>query len=830
MAWSLTYDRYDPASEGTHEALTALGNGYFVTRGASADSAADDIHYPGTYLAGGYDRLATEIAGRPVENEDLVNIPNWLPFTFRIEGGDWLTLDGCDIMGYRQELDLQAGLLERAYRLRDGEGRTTRLVERRFVSMSDQHLAGQQFQITAEDWSGTIEIRSMVDGGVVNANVERYKKLASEHLRTLGVQARESSLALVHSRFASNPLELAVATRTRFFAQEAAMKTDAEAFEEAHRAGHIYRLKLTKGEPVTAEKIAAIYTSRDFASYAPVEAAVAALKTAPGFDDLLERHRTAWAHLWQRCDIRIENTSDSPQLKLRVHIFHLLQSVSVHSQDSDIGVPARGWHGEAYRGHIFWDELFIFPFLTMRQPMLTRGLLKYRYRRLDAARAAAQAGGYRGAMYPWQSGSSGREETQTLHLNPQSGNWLPDNSHRQRHINIAVAYNVWSYYQATKDTEFLLDYGAEMILEIARFWASIASLDSSCDRYDIKGVMGPDEYHEAYPGADPEEGGGLDNNAYTNVMAAWVLDRARDVLDILPAARRSELCETLGLADWEIVLFDDVARRLKVPFIEGEDGIIAQFEGYGDLEEFDWQGYREKYGDIQRLDRILEAEGKSPNDYKLSKQADVLMLFYLLSTEELQLLFEQLGYPFKPGMIPRNIDYYIARTSHGSTLSWVVHAWVLTRSDRTRSWHLFQGALDSDVNDIQGGTTKEGIHLGAMAGTVDLVQRCYTGAELRADVLHFNPILPEDLHALHATVRFRRQRLAVCVTHECLRIESLSSAADPVTIAYRGHVRQVRPGEVYEFRLLQPAERRRCKPGGGAGEDAAETKAAEAGR
>ena len=164
------------------------------------------------------------------------------------------------------------------------------------------------------------------------------------------------------------------------------------------------------------------------------------------------------------------------ELKLRVHIFHCLQTASPHSIDLDVGIPARGWHGEAYRGHIFWDELFIFPFLSLRLPTLTRALLSYRYRRLPEAKRAAREEGFEGAMFPWQSGSNGREETQKLHLNPESGRWNPDNTHRQRHINAAIAFNIWQYYEATDDYEFLTAFGAEMFLEIARFWASIRDL------------------------------------------------------------------------------------------------------------------------------------------------------------------------------------------------------------------------------------------------------------------------------------------------------------------------------------------------------------------
>jgi alpha,alpha-trehalase len=452
-----------------------------------------------------------------------------------------------------------------------------------------------------------------------------------------------------------------------------------------------------------------------------------------------------------------------------------------------------------------WDELFIFPFLNLRIPILTRSLLRYRYRRLAEARRMAEEAGHRGAMYPWQSGSNGREESQKIHLNPMSGSWIADNSYRQRHINAAIAYNVWQYYQVTEDREFLYYYGAELLIETARFWASLATHDPVSDRYDIKGVMGPDEFHTAYPEADPRTAGGLDNNAYTNVMVSWALTRTLDAFELLPATRCRRLREALGVSEEETREWDDISRKLRVPF--HGDGIISQFEGYSDLEEFDWEGYAREYGDIQRLDRILEKEGDSPNRYKASKQADVLMLFYLFSADEMALIFDRLGYPFDPRAIPKNVDYYMSRTSHGSTLSWDVHAWVLARGDRARSWELFCRALNSDFQDIQGGTTPEGIHLGAMAGTVDVIQRCFTGIETRANVLHFDPALPDGLNGLRTTVRYRGHILDVEVDHERLKIGDRPATVSPITVAYRGRVRDVAPGDTYEFRLIKPSER-----------------------
>jgi alpha,alpha-trehalase len=806
--WTLVYDGYDPAREGLRETLCTLGNGYLCTRAAAPDAQAGNGHYPGSYLAGGYNRLVTEIKGREVENEDLVNIPNWLPLVLRIEGGPWLRPADLTWLDYRQELRLQDGLLVRDLRWRDGNGRVTRWRERRIVSMHQPHLAALSVEITPENWSGRLAIRSALDGSVVNGGVQRYRELSARHLETLSAEQVGEDLILLRSRMVQSRREIVQVARTRLFHDGGRAEARAEIKCPHDQIAHDLEVTATAGTTLRVEKVVALFTSKDHAISEPGLEAIKHARRAGGFELLLGSHRRAWQALWRQCDIRLNSGQDEAQLKLRLHIFHLLQTVSPHSIELDVGVPPRGWHGEAYRGHIMWDELFIFPFLSVRVPAIARAMLRYRYRRLPEARALAREAGLEGAMFPWQSGSDGREESQKLHLNPLSGRWIPDNSNRQRHVGAAIAYNVWEYYQITGDRQFIYNYGAELIFEIARFWSGIATWNEARGRYDIEGVMGPDEFHTAYPQADPSTDGGLKNNAYTNLMATWVLMRALDVLELLPGDRREQMLDRLQITPAEIDRWDEVSRRLFVPF---QDGVISQFEGYEELEELDWAHYRDSYGSIERLDRLLESENRSPNSFKASKQADLLMLFYLFSTEELTILMERLGYRFEPSFIAANIDYYMQRTSHGSTLSWVVHAWVLSRSDRAHSWRLALNALDSDFRDIQGGTTAEGIHLGAMAGTVDLLQRCYTGMEILADSLAFNPCLPDGVDRLSTTIRYRAQTLDVEVTHEELVITSRSVTASPITIAYRGQSRQMSPGQTYRFRLIkrfprEPAE------------------------
>ncbi|MEJ2635161.1 MAG: glycoside hydrolase family 65 protein, partial [Calditrichia bacterium] len=492
--WKLVYDKWIPEQQPLREALCTLGNGYFATRGAEEEVKAGKPHYPGTYLAGGYNRMESEVAGRVIENEVLVNWPNWLYLNFRPENGGWFTPDSVKILDYVQELDIQNGILERRIRFRDDKDRQTLLVSRRIVHMENPHLAAIEWTLTPENWSGRICIHSALDGKVINAGVKRYSQLNQNHLEPLetGREGEDGIFLRVETR--QSHIQMVQAARTQAYYDSKPITVERKTVQESGYVAQELSFECEKHRTIRVEKVVTIYTSRDDAISEPGLDARKELRRAGLFAELLESHKRAWSTLWHRVDIDI-NKINKARLILRLHIFHLIQTTSMNTIDLDVGVPSRGLHGEAYRGHIFWDELFIFPFLNLRMPELTRTLLMYRYRRLGEARHAAQEAGFKGAMFPWQSGSNGREENQILHLNPKSGKWDPDNTYLQRHVNAAIAYNVWQYYQAADDMEFLSFYGAEMILCIAHFWSSIAVYNPDRDRYEIRGVVGPDEYH-----------------------------------------------------------------------------------------------------------------------------------------------------------------------------------------------------------------------------------------------------------------------------------------------------------------------------------------------
>lgn len=789
--WTLAYEGYDSAHEGHREALTTLGNGYLGTRGAAPERAADGVHYPGTYLAGVYNRLVSPVHGRELEDEHLANAPNWLVLDLGTDES-WWSVGGFTLSQERRELDLRRGLLTRTAMLTDPAGRRLRLRQRRLVSMARPHLAALETTVVPDGWSGTLRVRSGIDAGVVNANVAEYADLANRHLRTTGAEQVGPDTLLVEVETVQSQVRIAVAARTTVDGGP----PDAVLAQNGELHSLLLELPVRDGEPVTVDKTIAVVTSRDRAIASPRAAALGELTCAPPrFDALLRPHAAAWARLWERFAIDLDVDTQT-RLVLNLHLFHLLQTLSEHTTELDAGVPARGLHGEGYRGHVFWDELFVLPVLTSRLPQVSRGLLDYRWRRLDAARRAAIQAGLPGAMFPWQSGSDGREETPVMLFNTRSGRWMPDNSRRQRHVGLAIAYNAWEYYQATGDLTWLARRGVDLIIEVARFFTALATYDPATDRYHLGGVMGPDEYHDGYPDAP---GDGLVDNAYTNVLTAWVCQRAREVLETVSGHECDDVHARLSIRSEELAAWEQMSRRLTVPFLP--TGVIAQFAGYEELAELDWDHYRRTYGNIGRLDLILEAEGDTTNRYQLAKQADVLMLLHLLGPDGLLGMLDRLGYPITGQVLARTVDHYLARTAHGSTLSRVVHASVLAHLDPARGRALFRDALVADLDDTQGGTTQEGIHLGAMAATIDILTRSFAGFRTEGVTVVLGPALPAELHRLRFGVQHRGLRIQIAIEDTALTVTADHCAADPgVRLRVGGHEAALEAGASRHFR------------------------------
>ena len=804
-AWRLEYYGFDEEQERLREALTTVGNGYHGSRGAYVGTGIDEnAHYPGTYFAGLFNNLGTRVQDRTVYNNDFVNVPNWARADIRLDGEEPLRPRTHTVVSWRHWLDFREAATNHDVILRDEKERETRIEAVRFVSMDAPHLAAVRYTVTPLNYSGSVSIDSSLNGNVINYGVERYRKLEGTHLE----EARTSTVGEdIHLETRTNQSDVTISMRAhhKIARGDAAGADDTggtppaqrRVTEGTSRIGERFTAELKQGTPFRLEKVVWVATDRDW----PIEKDDMPTLAELSFDELMTAHRKRWDDLWRIADMRIAGDRFA-QRTVRLHIYHLLVTASPHHYGRmDIGLPARGIHGEAYRGHIFWDELFVAPFFNRNFPEVTRAHLMYRYRRLDQARRIAREEGYDGALYPWQSADTGERESQQLHYNPVSGDWDPDLSKLQRHISIAIAHNIWEYHYSSGDHEFMDEYGMEMLLEIARFWASIAEYDDTDGRYHISHVMGPDEFHEKYPDAEatPEEGGFRDN-AYNNIMVAWLLDRVVTEHGNMQAEQRDRMVERIGLKEEELDRWRDIVGKLAV--VMDEDGVISQFAGYRSLKELDWDAYREKYGSIRRMDRILKAEDDSPDNYQVAKQADVLMMWYLLTPAEVAEVLGKMGYPVDDPyeLVERNYEYYIRRTSHGSTLSYVVHAALMTylQDREDEDWRWFMESLKSDIYDTQGGTTLEGIHCGVMASTLSIIVDDFTGVEIEPNTMYIRPNLPEHWDRVAFTMRFRHAVYTVSASPKTISVSCEGSCPQPVEVHLNGETRSLEPGQTVE--------------------------------
>lgn len=774
--WLLRYHGYNAGKEEySVESLLTVGNGFVGLRGTTPEMAISEAHYPATYFASLYNEAKSMVSGQEITNEDFVNAPN-LQFVSVIVDDEQITFAPEQIKELERTLDLKTGLYTAEAIVETKSGKQLHLKTNKIANMKQRNQYAIRYEVTPLNFSGTITVVSEADGGVYNYNVERYRSLNTQHLAVDEISGGKNAMRLVAHTMAS---EIAIVQESQLLSDASldwqTTFTDTKGIQTAN----VY---LEEQQSVCVEKIV-------FAETCPLEKAanVSGIAEVPSFTEMYQASTEAWEKLWNEAEIEIDGDWMSQKM-LRLHTFHLLASGSPFAANEiDASITARGLHGEAYRGHIFWDELFILPFYIMQFPDTARELLMYRYRRLEAAKQEAQKAGFEGAMFPWQSGLVGNEQSQEIHLNPISGEWDEDHSRLQRHVSLAIAYNVWLYFENTQDQDFMEKYGLELLLEISKFWLSIAEYDEAQERYVINGVMGPDEFHEAYPGS---EKGGLNNNAYTNTMVVWLFEEVKSLLAELPEEISSTVTQAVAFNEEEQAKMDKVMHQLTLEI--DDEGIIAQFSGYFDLKEIDWHYYQEKYGNIHRMDRILRAEGHSADEYKVAKQADSLMLFYNFDQKRIDRVLNDLGYDLPADYLEKNLAYYLERTSHGSTLSRVVHAQLAAMvNDQELAWQLYQEALYSDYNDIQGGTTAEGIHAGVMAATIYSTLTTYGGVDIRQSMLKLQPNLPQAWQRLKFSLQHRGTHFQVEIDKE----KTVIKADQDVDILFGDHLVSLKQAE-----------------------------------
>jgi trehalose/maltose hydrolase-like predicted phosphorylase len=736
-AWVLAKQGYDPVREEIYEARFAISNGFLGVRGGRAVSHGSRWVEPHrTYIAGLF-----EIPGPEHPIPELVAAPGWLQVRI-ITAGGLLVHHPSEVSSHNTILDMRRGVLLTGSRLADHPSVAVRARTLRCVSLRERAMGLHVVNLEIEAGELELTLEASFEGLGVG--------LLSECL--------EQDLGIWRTRYSGKRLALAAASSLQIDGSEIA----------PHRPGPFvwsWHWKTRPGQIVNLVRLIAVARG-DTHDADPGQVASGNLGAARrlGWQKVVQEHEEAWAERWQRSHFEIEG-DPAAERALRFAMYHL--NSAANPADERVSIGARGLTGEDYHGHVFWDtEIYLLPFFILTWPEAARALLMYRFRTIDGARAKAAVMGWRGAMYAWESADTGAEST------PQQV-VLPDGhivdilcGKQEQHITADVAYAVWQYWEATRDEQFLLDAGAEIILETGRFWSSRAQPEP--DGYcHIRGVIGPDEYHEQ-----------IDDNAFTNVMARWNIRRALDVAAMLRERWPDHwvgLSSRLGLTDGEIAHWRTVAHTMATGW-NPQTGLFEQFAGFFGLDDIDLSAYE---GRSVPMDCVLGRERTQRT--KVIKQADVVALLGLLPEE------------FPGDSAAANFRYYEPRCCHGSSLSGAMHALVAARLGYSDiALRYFQDAAAIDLADTHT-TIAGGLHVAALGGTWLTAVLGFGGLSLRSDGIAFDPKLPASWRNLGFGIEWRGHRLKIRIDAQDRLFQATLETGDSMALLVNGRQHELCP-------------------------------------
>ncbi len=762
-SWLLVEEGFNLAREHEVESLFAVANGYVGTRGSLAEGTR--LSAPATYVAGVFD-----VTQHSSTIPELVLASDWTRLRIEVAGQE-LLLEVGDSLVHRRILDLRQGVLWREWRHRDPAGRVTRLRSLRLASLADRHVLLQSLMLLPENYTGRVHLEGPIELGAGRegpAAPERPELVPAPPrpapTATRPAVADAVTLQLRTSRGVTVALALASRLRT-----DEGQAIERAVESEAGRLVERWEWEVEVGRAYRFDRLVAVHTSREDGQ--PAEAAVEHLERLRrnGVQRVVEAHTRAWADRWAAADVQVDGDGEV-QRALRFAIYHLVSAAN--PADERVSIGARSLTGEAYKGHVFWDtEIYMLPFYTFTHPPAARALLLYRSHTLPAAREKARRLGYRGALYAWESTDSGEETTPSVALTPDGEVVRILTGEQEHHISADVAYAVWQYWQASSDDRFFVDAGAEIVLETARFWASRGQLEAD-GRYHIRRVIGPDEYHEA-----------VDDNAYTNGMAQWNLERGAETARILAERwpeRWRDLAQRLEIAEQEPEQWLQVAAAVETGF-DPRTGLFEQFRGYFGLEDIDLAAYEPR---TVPMDVLLGRERIQRS--QVIKQADVVLLIYLLWDR------------FPPEVREANFRYYEPRTGHGSSLSPAIHALVAARlGDVALAERYFRQAAAIDLGNNMGNAAG-GVHTAALGGLWQAAVFGLAGTRPLPDGLQLEPNLPPHWRHLRFPLHWKGRRAWVTVGTDPPIVEATLEGEGPATIALAGGEQvAINPGRRY---------------------------------
>ncbi|RCW55360.1 kojibiose phosphorylase [Halanaerobium sp. ST460_2HS_T2] len=750
--WLIVREEYMPEENLAYESLFGLANGRMGNR-AAFEEGGNKKTLPANYIHGVFDKSEAFM-------RELANTPNWLELKMYYLREPFGIEDNQELNDFISVLDMKKGILFRSYTVITESGRKTKIEKMKFLSRANSYLGAVRTYITPLNYGGLFEFENRIDGTVTNfADFPRFRV---KHLDTLEINDLEAEGAFLKSETRDFGMEIGTAAvvDVKNLAGEDILKSKQfRAFGEI--ACEFFDLELQKKETVVIDKLAAVCTERDQEDV--YQACLKNIKEfkQQGLDSELAEHIKEYQKMWSKADLILEGDQKMQQA-IRYNIFQLMSTPNPDDNQTNVG--AKLLHGEEYGGHAFWDtELFVLPFFNWTFPEIAKNLVEYRYNLLDKAKENARENGYRGAKYPWESADTGDEECPAWTIEPDGTCYRCYVADYEHHVTAAVTLGMANYVKVTGDQRFMKEKGIHILLETAKFWVSRFSYNQEKKRYEILKVTGPDEWHEP-----------VDNNAYTNHLAKWNIDFA---LEKLKEYRKAEpalyqkLCQQYGIDQKLIKCWQQLSEKI---YTVADQGLIEQFEGYFELEcetINEW--------DQNKMPLMPESlKGKDKNEICILKQADVVMLMFLMD-DKFDLETQQ-----------TNFDYYEKRTLHRSSLSPSIHCMMGLRvGDDQRAYDYLERSAYVDLDNNQG-NTREGIHAASAGGSWQSVVLGYCGMKIDPDgVLSFEPKLLAKWSRVKYSISWQGEILDIEVFEDDLKV-SRRSSTDGQKIRYRVNGRE----------------------------------------
>ena len=741
--WLITETDFDPAALGKVEANFCLGNGYLGLRSATEE------HYPGEtrdlLVAGTFDRFSGEEVTELPNAADVTNIEITLD-------GERFDLTQGEILHYERTLNIQTGLLTRNVTWRSSSGRVYTLKFERIVSLKRLHTIAMRVTVIPVETSEVV-FRSGIDG--------RMTCDGSQHFTEGQTRFYDKQYLQYVPRTIQSNIHFVIDASHRFTVDGETAAPESDINILRRRMFSNFTLKAEAGQTVVLEKFANVFTTRDKEVEDRTlpqlqEYALSALKEdeSLGFNALAAESAVCWKEkVWDRVPIEIDGP-EFDQFIIRFAQYHMQLMTPAHDNRMNIG--AKGLAGEGYKGHTFWDtEIFLLPYFIFNMPEVARRLEEYRYLSLPGAHAKAAHNGYKGAQFPWESAwlDDGEVTPEYMGTDIVTGKLIKVwSGFIEIHITADVAFGAWQYYVCTGDQDFMDRFGYELIFDCAKFWLS--RLEPGEDgMLHINDVVGPDEYKEH-----------VNDNAFTNYMARWNIQKAIEYAEHLKAENQilyAALDKKLGLETLLPKWKDKIARIFLTQ--PNEQNVLPQDSTYLTLRDIDLTKYKQQahVGGIYK-----DFNQEQITQIQVSKQADVMVLFYLLEEQ------------FSEAVKKASWDYYEPRCLHDSSLSLSTHSVLACDiGDTELGYEMFRKACGIDLSNDDPHSSDAGIHAASYGGLWQCVVYGFGGLRMVGGKLRVDPKLPKAWNSLRYTLFWQGQKLVITAGKESVTVEKQGDQA-----------------------------------------------------